>query len=282
MAFRPVHRRAFTMIELLVSIGVIGVLAALLLPAVQASRSAARRTMCKNQLRQMGVALHFYHETNLCFPPGSIEMGPAFPMMTGWGWGAMILPQLEQDAVYERIDFQLGDGVGSNLSLIALPIQVFRCPSEIGPDRVHCTPVGEPPYDLASGNYCGSEGILSAMSCTRIRDITDGTTQTFMVGERIVQPGGPSVLPFTSAWCGRVAFADQYDYESVPHLMPSSVHLLNDSPSDPMCFGSRHELGAHFTFADGSVQYVSNSIDSTIYVALGTADGGEMISYDPQ
>jgi prepilin-type N-terminal cleavage/methylation domain-containing protein len=282
MSFRLVRRRAFTLIELLVSIAIIGVLVALLLPAVQSSRAAARRTVCKNNLRQLGLALHLYHETHRCFPAGSYVMGPAFPMQTGWGWGAMLLPQLEQNAIYQQINFDLGTAVGSNLALLALPIPTFRCPSEIGLDRIHCTLTGETPYDLASGNYCGSESVLCAMSNTKISQITDGTTQTFILGERIVQPGSPTTLPFTSNWAGQVAFADQYDYRSVPHLTASAVHMLNASATDPQCFGSRHELGAHFALADGSVQYISNSIDVPTYVALGTPDGGEMITFDPE
>src|ERR1700722_4841812 len=121
MSFRLVRRRAFTLIELLVSIAIIGVLVALLLPAVQSSRAAARRTVCKNNLRQLGLALHLYHETHRCFPAGSYVMGSAFPMQTGWGWGAMLLPQLEQNALYRQINFDFGTAVGSNLALIALP-----------------------------------------------------------------------------------------------------------------------------------------------------------------
>lgn len=281
MSFR-LNRRAFTLIELLVSIAIIGVLVALLLPAVQSSRAAARRVSCKNNLRQLGLALHLYHDANRCFPAGSYVMGSSFPMQTGWGWGAMLLPQLEQDAVYKQINFDVGTAVGGNLALIASPIATFRCPSEVGPDRIHCSPIGETPYDLASGNYCGSEPVLCAMSNTKISQITDGTTQTFLLGERIVQPGSPTVLPFTSAWCGQVAFADEYDLRSVPHLTPSTVHMLNSSVTDPQCFGSRHELGAHFALADGSVQYINNSINAATYVALGTPDGGEMINIDPE
>jgi type II secretory pathway pseudopilin PulG len=270
------------LIELLAAIAIIGILIALLMPAVQSSRAAARRTVCRNQLHQLAVALHLYHDTHQCFPAGSYVMGPAFPMQSGWGWGAMILPHLEQNARYAQIHFGQGTAVGSNLSLIASPIQIFRCPSEVSLDRVHCTPIGELPYDLAAGNYCGSEGVLSAMSTTRIAQITDGTSQTFMLGERVVQPGGPFSLPFTSAWCGQVAFGDLYDYRSVPHLMPTSVHPLNSSTTDPLCFGSRHEMGAHFAMVDGSVQFVGDSIDATTYVALGTPDGGEMINFTTQ
>jgi prepilin-type N-terminal cleavage/methylation domain-containing protein/prepilin-type processing-associated H-X9-DG protein len=282
MFFRRARRPAFTLVELLVAIAIIGILISLLLPAVQASRSAARRTTCKNQLRQLSVALHLYHDTNNCFPPGSYDMGSAFPMQTGWGWGAMLLPYLEQSALHSQLNFGEGTVIGGNLSLIALPVTGFRCPSEIGPDSVTCAPLGEPSYKLPAENYCGSEGVLSSMSSTRISQITDGTSQTFILGERIVQPGSPSTLAYTSAWCGLAAFADQYDYASVPHLMPSSIHMLNTSVGDPQCFGSRHELGAHFAFADGSIQYISNNIDPSIYVALGTSDGGEMVNYEQQ
>ena len=116
MSVRLVRQAGFTLIELVVSIAIIGVLAALLVPAVQSSRDAARRTVCKNQLRQLGLALHMYHEVHRCFPPGSYVMGPSFPMQSGWGWGAMALPYIEQSAIYEQINFGLGTGLGGNLS----------------------------------------------------------------------------------------------------------------------------------------------------------------------
>lgn len=270
----------FTLIELVVSIAIIGVLAALLLPAVQSSRDAARRTVCKSRLRQLGLALHQYHEIHGCFPPGSYVMGPSFPIQSGWGWGAMLLPHMEQNAVYERINFGLRTGAGANLALIGMPVALFRCPSEIGSDTIVCTPTDDPPYPLASGNYCGSEGVLSAMSQVRFSQITDGTSETLMLGERLVQPGGPSILPFTSAWCGQVAFDDEYDLRSVPYLMPDPSHPINGSPTDPSCFGSRHPNGAHFALADGSVVYLIDSIDSQVFTALGTPSGGEIVNME--
>jgi prepilin-type processing-associated H-X9-DG protein len=265
------------LIELLVSVFVIAILVALLFPAIQSSRDAARRTVCRAQLHQLGLALHMYHDVNRCFPPGSYVMGPSFPMQSGWGWGAMVLPYVELHARYKQINFGLRTGDSQNLSLIAQPIPLFRCPAESGPDSVTCTPIGDPSYQLASGNYCGSEGVLTAMSQIRMADITDGTSATLMLGERVVQPGGPSLLAFTSAWCGQVAFTDQYDLRSVPYLSPSPDHPINASLSDPSCFGSRHPNGANFALADGSVVYLNDSIDLTVFTALGTASGGETV-----
>jgi prepilin-type processing-associated H-X9-DG protein len=252
-------------------------LAALMMPAIQAARAAAQRTMCKNELRQLGLALHMYHENYGCFPPGSTVMGPSFPMQTGWGWGARVLPYVEQDPLYEQIDFGIGTAVGPNLSLIAASLPIWRCPSDIGPPAIRCIPFGGSPYELGSGNFCGSEGILSTMSNISMRDILDGSSNTFMLGERMVQSGESGSLPFTSAWCGQVAFATEYDYRSVPHLQASQIHPINFSPTDPSCFGSRHAGGAHFVMADGSARLVNESIDLPLYEALGTASGGEAV-----
>jgi prepilin-type N-terminal cleavage/methylation domain-containing protein/prepilin-type processing-associated H-X9-DG protein len=275
MTARPHHRPGFTLIEVLVAVAVIGILTALLLPAVQSARASARRVTCANQLRQMGLALHLYHDSSLCFPPGSYVMGPSFPMQSGWGWGAMILPALEQQALHDQIDFGNGTAVGNNLSLIARSIPLWRCPSEIAPDQIEAFPLDHAPFRLASGNYCGSEGVLAAMSRVRIGDIRDGTSRTLMLGERMVQSGDDGTLPFTSAWCGQVAFADVYEYRSVPHLVPSRLHPINVSPSDPRCFGGRHAGGANFVFADGSQRFLNESMDGSVFESLGTASGGE-------
>jgi prepilin-type processing-associated H-X9-DG protein len=96
-------------------------------------------------------------------------------------------------------------------------------------------------------------------------DITDGASRTLLLGERMDQPGLNATLPFTSAWCGQVAFADGYEYRSVPHLMPTRLHGINSSPSDPQCFGSYHAGGANFIFADGSGRFINQNIDINVY-----------------
>ena len=134
----PVRRRTgFTLIELLVVISILGILIALLLPAVQAAREAARRTQCKSNLRQLGIALHLCHDTNSSFPPGSIKAGPAFRRKTGWGWGAMILPYIEQRNLHAKIDFNAGSAERQNArDVLRHSIPLWHCPSAQGKHRL--------------------------------------------------------------------------------------------------------------------------------------------------
>ena len=277
MSTRRIRQTGFTLIELLVSIAIIGILVALVMPAVQSARNSAQKLRCSNQLRQLGLGLHMYHESFQCFPPGSCVMGPSFGMQSGWGWGAFILRYVEQEPLYRRLDFGTGTAIGNNLPLIATPLTVFRCPSETAPDRIRCTRFdGITKFDLAAGNACGSEEILGPMTSVQIGDIVDGTSHTILLGERMVQTGADGSLPFVSAWCGQAAFADDYEYRSVPHLLPSQMHLLNASPTDPNCFGSRHSGGANFVMGDGSGRFINEYIDGRVYEGLGTIDGGEL------
>jgi prepilin-type N-terminal cleavage/methylation domain-containing protein/prepilin-type processing-associated H-X9-DG protein len=172
MHFAPPNgrtRSAFTLIELLVVIAIIGVLIALLLPAVQAAREAARRSQCVNNLKQIGLALNNYHSAYGVFPPGyvsavvptitdacnqdaenalSVDLGP------GWAWGSMILPQLEQGPLYNSINFSLSVGFADNNTCSTTLLSVYLCPSDGGPSIV---PVLKDPPDPANpGTYTGS------------------------------------------------------------------------------------------------------------------------------
>ena len=278
MSKRSQRGAGFTLVELLVTMAIIGLLIALLLPAVQSVRESARKSQCQNQLRQLGLALHNYHDHHLTFPPGSWMEGPNRRILSGWGWGAMILPHIDQGPLYQRIDFNLGTAVGGNLPLIGARVSMWQCPSEISADRLHVNSGYHPPYDVVSGNYCGSSGILDYMSSVRMAGITDGTSQTLMLGERIVQSGSNGGLVFTSAWIGQVAFQDEYEYRCVPTLLPDSLFPINDSVIDPKCFGSRHPGGAYFVFCDGSTRFLNQNISGLVFEALGTPSGGEVIS----
>src|SRR5690242_2517716 len=127
-------RTGFTLIELLVVIAIIGVLIGLLLPAVQKVREAAARTQCVNNLKQIGLACHSYHDANNSFPPGYIDGNPAGPSTPdndvgpGWGWAAFLLPYVEQQNLYKQINFSQGVATGSNAALAQLPLKVYQCP----------------------------------------------------------------------------------------------------------------------------------------------------------
>jgi prepilin-type N-terminal cleavage/methylation domain-containing protein/prepilin-type processing-associated H-X9-DG protein len=223
------RRSGFTLIELLVVIAIIAVLIALLLPAVQQAREAARRTQCKNNLKQLGLALHNYHDTYNVFPMGYIDgvMGNNAGIKgEGWSWQAMILPQLEQGPLFQMIDFRFkpyGDGTIStpaNNAAAATPQPAFSCPSDPKPATIpmHKAPdYGEGPATtgaVATSSYCGVAspwdgaqcngpsgqppqetgrelGLFTINRCRRMGDVTDGTSNTLAVGEVTFGPEYP-------------------------------------------------------------------------------------------
>ncbi len=216
---RGVCGTAFTLVELLVVIAIIGILVALLLPAIQAAREAARRTQCVNNLKQIGLGLQNYHDTYHTFPPG-ILFWPAARRSNGanqmWGWSALLLPHVEQTQLHDQM-WVTRETLRQLLNrnnyrpLVQSPLQVYRCPSDVTKDLPSNTP--EPtqfyntgpnncpdPYYAATSNYMGvvgiwdldeplingpdNNGVLYANSSVRMADILDGTSNTFAVGER--------------------------------------------------------------------------------------------------
>jgi prepilin-type N-terminal cleavage/methylation domain-containing protein/prepilin-type processing-associated H-X9-DG protein len=216
-------RRGFTLIELLVVIAIIAILIGLLLPAVQKVREAGNRTQCTNNLKQIGLALQNYHDTYGSFPPGYID-GNTDPTKTpdldvgpGWGWASFILPFLEQNNLYEQINFKVTVGTGVNAPLCLLPLKVYKCPSDLTlppffvydstftnpvARLVHANYVGcngwVECFNGAGGNYPGgpgadglpgplglaARGVFWRNSHTRIADVSDGLSNTIFVGER--------------------------------------------------------------------------------------------------
>jgi prepilin-type N-terminal cleavage/methylation domain-containing protein/prepilin-type processing-associated H-X9-DG protein len=233
------QRKGFTLIELLVVIAIIAILIGLLLPAVQMVREAAARTQCTNNLKQIGLALHNYHDSQHVFPPGYTD-GNTTPGSTpdkdlgpGWGWASYLLPYLEQELVYHQINFNVTVGTGVNTQVSQMALKVYQCPSD--PTQQSCVLFNwnNPGTSIlvAHGNYVGCNGweecfsgasggpeagsgadglsggfgsrgvgLFYRNSRTRIADVTDGLSNTAFVGER-------SSNHSPSTWTGAVPLA---------------------------------------------------------------------------
>lgn len=194
--------RGFTLIELLVVIAIIAILIALLLPAVQQAREAARRTQCNNSLKQIGLALHNYHDSHKTFPPGWVDQNQAY--VSNWGWQAYLLPMLEKENLYKQL--QVGASSlaitldhAPSFQLMQTPLPFLRCASDSGPDINTGTPLVSESLQgraVTTSNYVGvnggatwSEGeqlsgSFGRNSRIRLRDYADGTSNTVVVGER--------------------------------------------------------------------------------------------------
>lgn len=285
------HRPAFTLIELLVVIAIIAILIALLLPAVQQAREAARRTQCRSNLKQIGLALHNYHDTHNVFPPGAIGG-------RGTGWSAFLLPFLDQAPLYNSIGWNEADDwdeAGPNRKACETVIPIFRCPSApvvtSGDDagisnRVPSTYLGCQGANATDSLLGGGgvpivfAGVLFNNSAIRFRDVTDGTTNTMAIGESV--PGPP--------WSQNGGFAGDHWYIGSPDIdagntgdgsdfsefLGTTAHQINADREN--AFSSAHEGGANLLLTDGAVRFLSESVNADIRRALGTRSRGELIS----
>ncbi|MCA9080052.1 MAG: DUF1559 domain-containing protein [Planctomycetaceae bacterium] len=280
--FNRMRRPGFTLIELLVVIAIIAILIALLLPAVQQAREAARRSQCKNNLKQIGLALHNYHDTHNTFPPGWINQNSS--VSSNWGWQAYILPFADQAPLYNAIQpgaGSLGDAllVAGRLAEMQKPLSVFRCPSDTAPDLNSGHQLldagGTNSHSVATSNYiatngggdwtsgAGLGGTFGQNSKTRFRDITDGTSNTIVVGERSWQLVGPNTNCNAAAVFG-VGSNGTNDLQRM--AMAKGTFAINAAADDggvDQCarsYSSRHVGGTHFLLGDGAVRFVSENI----------------------
>jgi prepilin-type N-terminal cleavage/methylation domain-containing protein/prepilin-type processing-associated H-X9-DG protein len=319
--FRSSCRRpGFTLIELLVVIAIIAVLIALLLPAVQQAREAARRTQCRNHLKQIGLGLHNYHDTHSTFPsgtycgPGMNISKPGYSGLRTSGWFQQILPYVDQAPFYNTQlapRFAAGWTADENEAYRVAGRNTvfpnFLCPSDpSGPsfsndngfygNYVACsgsTNFGT--YDTTNWSHgMNRNGMFYFISSTRMRDVTDGTSNTLLIGE-VIQRG------LTAAANGRWDVGNYWNGQWGGHIFMTTetpntplsdrIHTcksttwpnapctsIGGSGTDPRVFArSYHTGGAQFVLADGSVRMISSNVSRTIYQSLGSRAGGETV-----
>ena len=293
---RACRARGFTLIELLVVIAIIAILIALLLPAVQQARDAARRTANRNNLKQLGIALHNYHETHNMFPPGWIGASSGTANVegnSGFGWGTLILPQLEQRPLHERIDFSQSMTAPVNAVARTTVLSVFRNPSDPSPDfwTIDDEATGAPLLRLPTANYIGNFGTTELADCEgkpvgfqcrgngmfhhnssiRMRDVRDGTSNTYHVGER--KTNERATPAWHSTWVGVVPGGE----EAFARILGIADHTVNYGGAHLDDFSSYHSAGAFFLFVDGRVRFISANMSLQIHQALATRAGEEIV-----
>ncbi len=291
-------RSAFTLIELLVVMAIIAILIGLLLPAVQKVREAAARASCTNNLKQIGLALHNYHDRTGRLPPGYFDTAPwpADDSGPGWGWASYILDDLEQGNLQKQIGYTvpIGNSAPPVPAVRATFLKVFICPSDRMIGTFRATDGGAQSWMLAHGSYVacnGNDGVddnstpphtgafVRATRGFKFADISDGLSNTFFVGER-------STTMSLSSWAGvptgsvvpSVRSPGDFSGGSALVLGHCGPHLPNDSiVTDADALSSGHTSGVQFLLGDGSVRSIRNSIGQTVYDSMATRAGGEVV-----
>lgn len=297
------HRRlAFTLVELLVVIAIIGILVALLLPAVQAAREAARRTQCTNHLKQIGLALQNYHDTNGMLPCGGFQE-------TELSWHVSILPFIEQGPLFDQFKFTTGPYTETGKAELAKnKIGGYLCPSSVRPNATDAAytaywtthyygvmgpkgtnPTNGQPYDgnfqpTIAGSACAesahgglsNQGMLRTNQVRNFRDATDGTSNTLVLGEKSWHVNGKGsdyerYRIWTRGSTGVSGSCWACGVKNITKAINSDYStLFND-----MSMGSDHPAGCNFGRLDGSVSFLSENISFPTYLSLASRDGGE-------
>ena len=332
-------RTAFTLVELLVVIAIIGILVGLLLPAVQAAREAARRMSCSNNCKQLGLALHNYHDTFRSFPINYSQsaQGPGGPdgfagsnNARQCSWLGMILPQIEQGNLYNQIDWRLGlkDAAGAPTPNVAIAQQViptFQCPSDLpgnagrfgnrewigrwptatfgefaGTSYKGClgsdwnwgnfaNPMGGIPHGLDGGNgmFVRDEAVGPGNPKDKrtMANVTDGLSNTIAIGEAMPELCSHTFWYGANNTLGTTAVPLNYYLRVYQNTNPRSNYFGDGSNFAPFwdwpnnySFASQHTGGGNFALGDGSVRFMSDTLDLVTYRAMGTINQGEVVA----
>ncbi len=284
------HHSGFTLVELLVVIAIIGILVALLLPAIQAAREASRRSSCSNKLKQLSLAVHNYHDTFRIFPSGSLSSVPINYSTANWcstgatslsraPWTVLVLPFIEKSAQHEAFDFGTAftstsnvPGSAVNHAQFATNNAAFQCPSDPSSKADNC--VTQAPSRVFFVN-----GVLYHNSACGFSDIVDGTTNVLMIGEtKYGLTRGGRGDGYHAGW----ASASKLDTWGMPLVLAAAMLPINSFPDDgahadtlnyqTRLFGSFHPGGCHFALGDASVRFVTESIDMNVYQRVAVRD----------
>jgi prepilin-type N-terminal cleavage/methylation domain-containing protein/prepilin-type processing-associated H-X9-DG protein len=312
-AKRPHSRTAFTLIELLVVISIIGILIALLLPAVQSAREAALRLQCSNNLRQMALAIANYEVANKSYPPGNITQGACCGTKSGATWTISILPQLEQQALFDRYNFRVFNEDAQNQTFRETFLAAYVCPTDRNTNRLDSPESGPGAgmkympgsYRAVSGrtnpatngymdnseakdvpsHWRGALHHVGTLNFTteKVKNILDGTSNTLLIGEY-------TTTTYTSRrtfWAYSYASYNQSSMTMESRTLNTDYQTCIDTPGangpNPCkrSFGSVHAgKGINFALCDGSVRWVSMRVDLTTLNALSTIAGSEIVSID--
>ena len=309
MFMRNRARRGFTLIELLVVIAIIAILIALLLPAVQQAREAARRTQCKNNLKQLALAIHNYHDVARTFPPGGITLGRCCGTRSGTNWALSTLPYLDQTTLYDRYNFNRYNEDGANRFVREQALTVHMCPSDVNSGRLERPESGPGrglQYMLSSYRCVGGKtngrgwwdneqwtgigrrewrGVFhhigrQGLTVERMATVTDGTSNTLMLGEMHTKtrPRRATFWAYTYT-----------SYNSSDVTVPQSRTLIGDydrcrsiggaggSNACKRGWGSFHTGIIQFALCDGSVRAISINVNMNVLGNLATIGGNEVV-----
>lgn len=301
----------FTLVELLVVIAIIGVLIGLLLPAVQSAREAGRRTSCSNNLKQMGLAMHVYHDSKKAMPPGYVSPGVAAAdpssseTSKGYAWGLLILPHMEEGAVADSIDQSLEATDAANATAAAaVRLGVFVCPTDAPPATFDVTSSAGT-ISLPSSNYAAilgwnnvsteagqGNGVYFRNSAIRLHEITDGTSKTICIGERkhVHAFLGAAPVAANTTWYAAVPGVERpAGMSSMPMMKegPGSLVLghvgqgaMGKTPNHTnhiVHYSSGHPGGVVFLLCDGSTHFIRDDIEYATFRDLGIRNDGRLL-----